>query len=67
MGRKNWPVSRLMRHSPSPGDTSAFFSPSSVLRMVNPGGILQAPPAVRMGGAVLVLARPGLRSAPVLG
>ncbi len=29
-----------------------FFSPSSVPRMVNPGGILQAPPAVRLGGAV---------------
>ncbi len=50
MGEKNWPVSRLLRHSPSPGDT--FFSPSSVPRMVNPGGILQAPPAVRLGGAV---------------
>ncbi len=38
MGEKNWPVSRLLRHSPSPGDTSAFFSPSSVPRTVNPGG-----------------------------
>ncbi len=63
MGEKNWPVSRLLRHSPSPGDTSAFFSPSSVPRMVNPGGILQAPPAVRLGGAVWCQAR----SAPVLG
>ncbi len=52
MGEKNWPVSRLLRYSPSPGDTSAFFSPSSVPRTVNPGGILQAPPAVRLGGAV---------------
>ncbi len=51
-GGKNWPVSRLLRHSPSPGDTSAFFSPSSVPRMVNPGRILQAPPAVRLGGVV---------------
>ncbi len=52
MGEKNWPVSRLLRLSPSPGDTSAFFSPSSVPRMVNPGGILQEPLAVRLGGAV---------------
>ncbi len=34
MGGKNWPVSRLLCHSPSPGDTSAFFSPSSVPRTV---------------------------------
>ncbi len=52
MGEKNWPVSRLLRHSLSPGDTSAFFSPISVPWTVNPGGILQAPPAVRLGGAV---------------
>ncbi len=39
MGGKNWPVSRLLRHSPSPGDTSTFFSSSSVPRTVNPGGI----------------------------
>ncbi len=45
-------LSRLLPHSPSPGATSAFFSPSSVPRTVNPGGILQAPPAVRLGGAV---------------
>ncbi len=31
---------------------SAFFSSSSVPRTVKPGGILQAPPAVRLGGAV---------------
>ncbi len=52
MGGKNCPVSRLLRHSPSPGYTSAFFSSSSVPRTVNPGGILQAPLAVRLGGAV---------------
>ncbi len=34
------------------GIQAPFFSPSSVCRTVNPGGILQAPPAVRLGGAV---------------
>ncbi len=38
---------------PHPGIRAPFFSSSSVRRTVNPGGILQAPPAV------LVLARPG--------
>ncbi len=52
MSGKNWPVSCLLRHSPSPGDTSAFFSSSSVPRTVNPHGILQAPSAVRLGGEV---------------
>ncbi len=52
MGGKNWPLPCLLHHSPSPGDTSTFFSPSSVPRTVNPGGILQAPPAVRLGRAV---------------
>ncbi len=37
---------------PLTGDTSVFFSSSSVPRTVNPGGILQAPPAVRLGRAV---------------
>ncbi len=36
---------------PHPGIRVPFFSPSSVPRVVNPGGILQAPPAVRLGGA----------------
>ncbi len=51
-GREELAGVTLLRHSPSPGDTTAFFSPSSVPRTVNPGGILQAPPAVRLGGAV---------------
>ncbi len=33
---------------PHPGIRAPFFSPSSVPRTVNPGGILQAPPAVRL-------------------
>ncbi len=37
---------------PHPGIQAPFFSSSSVPRMVNPGEILQAPPAVRLGGAV---------------
>ncbi len=37
---------------PHPGIRAPFFSPSSVPQTVNPGGILQAPPAVRLGGAV---------------
>ncbi len=37
---------------PHPGIRAPFFSSSSVPRMVNPGGILQAPPAVRLGRAV---------------
>ncbi len=38
--------------SPHPGIRAPFFSSSSVPRTVNPGGIFQAPPAVRLGGAV---------------
>ncbi len=34
MGGKNWPVSRLLHHSPSPGDTSAFF----LLKFSSPEG-----------------------------
>ncbi len=37
---------------PHPGIRVPFSPPSSVPRTVNPGGILQAPPAVRLGGAV---------------
>ncbi len=64
MGGKNWPVSRLLRHSPSPGDTSAFFSSSSVPRTVNP----PSTPGSQTGrsslkpGPILVLARPDLRN-----
>ncbi len=52
--------------------TEMLATPSGVSRAAssaNPGGVPPAPPAVRLGGAVpvLVLARPGLRSAPVLG
>ncbi len=73
MGEKNWPVSRLLRHSPSPGDTSAFFSPSSVPQDGEPWWNPPSTPGSQTGrssltpGPVLVLARPGLRSAPVLG
>ncbi len=73
MGGKNWPVSCLLRHSPSPGDTSAFF----LLQFSSPDGEPWWNPPSTPGsqtgrssltpGPVLVLARPGLRSAPVLG
>ncbi len=73
MGGKNWPVSRLLRHSPSPWDTSAFF----LLQFSSPDGEPWWNPLSTPGsqtgwsslspGPVLVLARPGLRSATVLG
>ncbi len=73
MGGKNWPVSRLLRHSPSPGDTSSFFSPpvqfpgrwTLVESSKHPDS--QTGRSSLTPGPVLVLARPGLRSAPVLG
>ncbi len=34
LGGNNWPVSRLLRHSPSPGDTSTFF----LLQFSSPDG-----------------------------
>ncbi len=73
MGGKNWPISCLLRHSPSTGDTSAFF----LLQFSSPDGEPWWNPPSTPGsqtgrssltpGPVLVLARPGLRSAPVLG
>ncbi len=73
MGGKNWPVSRLLRHSPSSRDASAFF----LLQLSSPDGkpwlSSSSTPGSQTGwssltpGPVLVLAHPGPRSAPVLG
>ncbi len=73
MGGKNWPVSRLLRHSPSSGDAHVFF----LLQLSSPDGkpwlSSSSTPGSQTGwssltpGPVLVLARPGPRSAPVLG
>ncbi len=73
MDRKNWPVSRLLRHSPSPGDTSAFFSPPLQFPDGEPWWNPPSTPGSQTWrssltpGPVLVLARPGLWSAPILG
>ncbi len=73
MDRKNWPVSRLLRHSPSPGDTSAFFSPPLQFQDGEPWWNPPSTPGSQTWrssltpGPVLVLARPGLWSAPILG
>ncbi len=71
--RKNWPVSRLLRHSLSPGIRAPVF----LLQFSSPDGepwwSSSSTPGSQTGrnsltpGPVLVLARPGLRSAPVLG
>ncbi len=63
----------LLRHSPSPGDTSAFFLLQFSSLDSEPWWNLPSTPGSQTGrssltpGPVLVLARPGLRSAPVLG
>ncbi len=73
MSGKSWPVSCLLRHSPSPGDTSALFLLQFSSLDSEPWWNPPSTPGSQTGrssltpGPVLVLARPGLQSAPVLG